>query len=208
MEQDIKERNARVQEKIRVSNSLKEQGNEAFRIGDYFKAVELYTNSIDTYWSNKESWLNRACCYLKQKQFEKAVQDCTEIIQYMEIIEDGFERSRELAIKAFLWRSKARFHLMEFRESFEDSLMAKKILGKDDQEIDQNLEKTKKAWELQQSSGASLKEKFPFVSWKQLSYDIKEDEKTLIKLISNHYNRDLFFEHLSIDKIEGKLSEN
>lgn len=49
MEQDIKERNARVQEKIRVSNSLKEQGNEAFRIGDYFKAVELYTNSIDTY---------------------------------------------------------------------------------------------------------------------------------------------------------------
>lgn len=49
MEKDINERNKRVQENIKVSNSLKEKGNEAFRIGDYFKAIEYYTSSINAH---------------------------------------------------------------------------------------------------------------------------------------------------------------
>ncbi len=65
----------------------------------------------------------------------------------MEVLEDGFVKSKDLAIKAFLRRSKARYHLQEFKEAYEDALMTKKILDKDDTEIDTHLDIVKKAYE-------------------------------------------------------------
>lgn len=40
MEKDINERNQRVKENLKISNSLKMKGNDAFKKGDYFLAIE------------------------------------------------------------------------------------------------------------------------------------------------------------------------
>ena len=39
---------------------------------------------------NKAIWLNRALAYIKSFKYEDAVHDCTKIIEYCEILENGF----------------------------------------------------------------------------------------------------------------------
>lgn len=62
---------------------------------------------IDANRSFKALWLNRALCYIKMNKFEKAIHDCTEMIEYMNIMEDGYEKSKKMAVKALLRRSLA-----------------------------------------------------------------------------------------------------
>ena len=47
--------------------------------------------------------------YIKVKRYDEAVKDCSEMIEYMDVLEDGFEKSKGFAINAFLRRSMAKF---------------------------------------------------------------------------------------------------
>ena len=65
-----------------TSVSLKEQGNEAFKKGQYDDALSCYTKALDLSGDIKDTekanlYKNRAMCYLKVSQHENAVNDAT-----------------------------------------------------------------------------------------------------------------------------------
>ncbi|KAK7085106.1 Protein unc-45 A [Halocaridina rubra] len=63
---------------------LKEQGNEAYKEGDYDTALEKYTAALDISKEEKDKsvlYKNRAAVYLKIEEHEKAVKDCAECLE-------------------------------------------------------------------------------------------------------------------------------
>lgn len=63
-----------------LADKLKEQGNAAFRDGEYVKAEELYTQAIQKYSQNPLIFTNRANLRLKLQKWEGAVNDCLKSI--------------------------------------------------------------------------------------------------------------------------------
>ena len=64
------------------SLTLKEEGNEKFKAGQYEDALACYTSALelsDVKDSEKANlYKNRAMCYLKINKYEEAVQDSTQ----------------------------------------------------------------------------------------------------------------------------------
>ncbi|NXJ79619.1 TOM34 protein, partial [Trogon melanurus] len=62
------------------ARKLKEEGNELVKKGNHKKAVEKYSESLKL---NQDcaTYTNRALCYLSLKQYQDAVQDCTEALR-------------------------------------------------------------------------------------------------------------------------------
>lgn len=69
------------EENVKDENILKEQGNAAFKIGDWLKALECYTSALDLLKENNRDksilFKNRAAVYNKLGEFENAIQDCS-----------------------------------------------------------------------------------------------------------------------------------
>ncbi|CAF0712360.1 unnamed protein product [Brachionus calyciflorus] len=57
------------------------KGNEAYASGSYAEAVAYYSRSIKLF-PNAASYNNRALAYIKMEQWEKAIQDCNEVLKY------------------------------------------------------------------------------------------------------------------------------
>ena len=58
------------------------------------------------------------------------------MIEYMEILEDGYDRSKSFAIKAFLRRSLAYYNKGDFIKSYEDANKSQEIGGEDKEIIE------------------------------------------------------------------------
>lgn len=63
----------------------KEEGNAAFKAKDYRKAIELYTQALNVDQANKDMnakiLQNRAQAYINLKEYDDAVNDCTEALR-------------------------------------------------------------------------------------------------------------------------------
>lgn len=92
---------------------LREQGNQLFRGGKHEEAAAKYTEALKSRaveTSTKATILtNRAACYLKLKQYEKCVSDCTDALQLDSSL-----------VKALYRRAIALEQLSDFNASFED----------------------------------------------------------------------------------------
>lgn len=87
----------------------KEQGNEYFKQGKLEDAVRLYTKGIDLDPDSSTThvlYANRAMCYLKQKEFEKAERDASKCVQ----MNRGY-------VKAFYRRALARKELKKYKDA-------------------------------------------------------------------------------------------
>lgn len=63
---------------------LKEQGNQAYKDGDWDKALEKYTQAIKISTEERDKavlYKNRAAVHLKCEEFEQTVKDCTECLE-------------------------------------------------------------------------------------------------------------------------------
>lgn len=67
------------------AKKLKEKGNAAMKDGDYQKAMEMYTLALEHVKDMKSIYTNRALAFLKLKKYKKAIQDCTNVIEFMEV---------------------------------------------------------------------------------------------------------------------------
>ncbi|NXX35402.1 TTC12 protein, partial [Nicator chloris] len=76
LEKDAKERAQRRKRNEQLANDLKEQGNEAFRKGDFALAIQRYTEGLEKLRDKQELYTNRAQAYLKLHEYEKAITDC------------------------------------------------------------------------------------------------------------------------------------
>jgi tetratricopeptide (TPR) repeat protein len=68
---------------VRVIKADQEKckGNESFNAGSYEEALVYYTRSIQ-YMPNSASYNNRALAYLKLEKWDKAIDDCKEVLTY------------------------------------------------------------------------------------------------------------------------------
>mmetsp|Transcript_1604 Transcript_1604/g.4862 ORF Transcript_1604/g.4862 Transcript_1604/m.4862 type:complete len:706 (-) Transcript_1604:57-2174(-) len=71
---------------------LKNEGNQAFRAGDFQEAQRLYTESIQIWQEDEFVYTNRALCFLKQGALEDATRDCMECTRKFPNCARAYER--------------------------------------------------------------------------------------------------------------------
>ena len=121
------------QDRLDAMKSFKEEGNDFFNEGQYTRALQLYENVLNYYeycfcnTSRQEkeanqlrlcALLNAAICFLKQNQYEKAIEYCTQAIQI-----------QPMNVKARFRRAQAYRHLDHFTKAKEDLRVALKLQG-------------------------------------------------------------------------------
>lgn len=66
---------------VKNANLVKEQGNAAFKTGDWLKALQCYTSALnllkENNWDKSILYKNRAAVYNKLSEFENAIRDCS-----------------------------------------------------------------------------------------------------------------------------------
>lgn len=96
-------------------------GNQAFRKGEYEKAVSMYTKALDQVRDSPILYNNRALSFISLSLYKRAIIDCDFVINKLD----------EKNLRAWLYRAKAYFHLDE-RRLYEKSIgEAKKHHPKD-----------------------------------------------------------------------------
>ncbi|KAJ5774413.1 hypothetical protein N7457_009309 [Penicillium paradoxum] len=78
----------------------KEEGNSAFKAKDYRRAIDLWAQALEVDPSNKDMNAkilgNRAQAYINLKEYDSAVQDCTEALR----LDPGYVKALKLRAKA------------------------------------------------------------------------------------------------------------
>ncbi|NXH06110.1 TTC12 protein, partial [Loxia leucoptera] len=106
LEKDAKERAQRRRRNEQLANALKEQGNEAFRAGDFALAIQRYSEGLEKLRDKQELYTNRAQAYLKLHEYEKALSDCEWAL-----------KCNKNCLKAYFLMGKAHLALQHFSES-------------------------------------------------------------------------------------------
>ncbi|TRZ15911.1 hypothetical protein HGM15179_011259 [Zosterops borbonicus] len=106
MEKDAKERAQRRRRNDQLANALKEQGNEAFRAGDFALAIQRYSEGLNKLRDKQELYTNRAQAYLKLQEYEKAISDCEWAL-----------KCNKNYLKAYFLMGKAHLALQHFTEA-------------------------------------------------------------------------------------------
>ncbi|NWY69513.1 TTC12 protein, partial [Erithacus rubecula] len=105
LEKDAKERAQRRRSNEQLANALKEQGNEAFRAGDFALAIQRYSQGLEKLRDKQELYTNRAQAYLKLHEYEKAISDCEWAL-----------KCNKNCLKAYFLMGKAHLALQHFPE--------------------------------------------------------------------------------------------
>ncbi|NWU77852.1 TTC12 protein, partial [Onychorhynchus coronatus] len=116
LEKDAKERAKQRKRNEQLANALKEEGNEAFRRGDFIGAIQRYSEGLQRLRDRQELYTNRAQAYLKIQEYEKAIGDCEWAL-----------KCNEKCIKAYFLMGKAHLalqHYPEARQCYEKMLQA------------------------------------------------------------------------------------
>ncbi|NWH95513.1 TTC12 protein, partial [Aegithalos caudatus] len=106
LEKDAKERAQRRRRNEQLANALKEQGNEAFREGDFALAIQRYSEGLERLRDKQELYTNRAQAYLKLREYEKAISDCEWAL-----------KCNKNCLKAYFLMGKAHLALQHFTEA-------------------------------------------------------------------------------------------
>jgi tetratricopeptide (TPR) repeat protein len=114
MEHDAKERWARKQEARKKADELKVKGNEQFGLKNFEKALEFYTQAINTLRDNTVIYTNRAQVYIQLQKYEEAIEDC-----------EWSMRVDEKFIKAYIHKGRALTYLKRFDEALVEFNKAK-----------------------------------------------------------------------------------
>jgi len=117
---DMDARASRIKEKKEKAIKLKEQANKFMKKKNYLEAIRLYSEAIELTKSYKYLWTNRALAHIKRGDFQEAVNDCTRILEYSEVMEEGYTRSRDANFKAFARRAMAYKGMKEWNKALED----------------------------------------------------------------------------------------
>lgn len=114
MEQDAKDRYARKQEARKKADALKLKGNEQFGLKNFDKALEYYTEAINTLKDNTVIYTNRAQVYILLQRYQEAIEDC-----------EWSLRVNEKFIKAYIHKGRALTYLKKFDEALAEFERAK-----------------------------------------------------------------------------------
>lgn len=94
---------------------LYRMGNQAFRNGEYEKAVSMYTKALDQIRDSPILYNNRALSYIRLSLYKRAVIDCDFVLNKLD----------EKNLRAWLYRAKA-YYLLDERRLYEKSIQEAK----------------------------------------------------------------------------------
>jgi len=92
MEKDFEDRAARRRKDKRIAEDFKEKGNDCMKKGLYRTANKHYTEALDHKKDYLQLYTNRALCRIKLELWQDAVDDCTRVLEYCEVFDNGFEK--------------------------------------------------------------------------------------------------------------------
>lgn len=116
LEKDAQERNERRKKNMKVASELKEKGNVEFREGRYEKAIEYYSEGIQTIKDMAVLYTNRAQAYIKLNKHDLAIIDC-----------DWALRVDDKCVKALVHKGRALTYMKQFDKASEEFEKAKKL---------------------------------------------------------------------------------
>lgn len=105
MEADFKERATKRRKARKLANELKDKGNTALKKGLYKTANKHYTDALDEVKDILPLYTNRALARIRLEMWQDVVDDCTRVLEYSEVFDDGYEKNRDLCYKAFMRRA-------------------------------------------------------------------------------------------------------
>eukprot|EP01098_Paradermamoeba_levis_P006314 TRINITY_DN2623_c0_g1_i1.p1 TRINITY_DN2623_c0_g1~~TRINITY_DN2623_c0_g1_i1.p1 ORF type:complete len:497 (-),score=162.01 TRINITY_DN2623_c0_g1_i1:184-1674(-) len=121
--------------KIKTLESLKEQGNEAFKISKFQEAFDLYSQALTVDFRfkqiNSTLYCNRAAAAMKINRWEQAASDCTKAIE----LDENY-------LKAYTRRASIYMTLERYEDAVRDYEKAHQM-DQDNHEIKQNLKQAK-----------------------------------------------------------------
>ncbi|EDW84393.1 uncharacterized protein Dwil_GK14108 [Drosophila willistoni] len=106
VERDANERAQAKEQREYKAEIQRSQGNEAFRVASYEKAILHYTKALDQIKDSAITFNNRALCYIKLRNYKRALQDC-------EYVLDKVDKS---SLRAWLYKATAHKRLNEMEE--------------------------------------------------------------------------------------------
>jgi tetratricopeptide (TPR) repeat protein len=127
MEADMLDRKKRRQRDRKEAEELKFKGNEALKKGLYKSANKYYTDAFELIKDLLPLYTNRALARLKLEDFTGVIDDCTRLLEYNEVFNDGFIKERDLCFKAFMRRSQALRGQKDYELALKDLEEAKKL---------------------------------------------------------------------------------
>lgn len=71
----------------------------------------MYSEGIDICRDYMVLYNNRALAYTKLGRYSKAEADCSKLLEYYEVFEDGYNKSVDICYKGLLRRANARYEL-------------------------------------------------------------------------------------------------
>ena len=104
MEADMKDRLKRRERDRKEAEELKVKGNEALKKGLYKTANKFYSDALELKKDLMPLYTNRALARLKLEDFTGVIDDCTRLLEFNEVFNDGFTKERDLCFKAFMRR--------------------------------------------------------------------------------------------------------
>jgi len=153
LERDIKERAEKRREDLKTATKLKNEGNDYFKQGKFRNALKKYEAAVEV----KKDWMilytNCAIAKIKLEDYEGAVLNCSRVLEYCEVFEEGYEKSKDLCFKALIRRGEAQRLQGNLSDAVKDFSQALDL--KHDSQIETLLDRTKQE---AQESGQSLEE--------------------------------------------------
>lgn len=151
MEKDIKDRHKKQSERTITANKYKESGNKKLKEGDSVSAIEDYEEGLKFMKHTKPLWTNKALAELKIFRYQNAIDSCSKVLELSEIFDDGFEKDKDINIKAFLRRAEGYRGLQNWEKAILD-LKEAVILGSI--EAQELLRRTEHALEVEEKAKA------------------------------------------------------
>ena len=151
MEADFEKRGKKRRRDKKLAEEAKEKGNAAIKKGLYKTANKHYSEAIDHKRDLMPAYTNRALCRLRLEMWQEAVDDCTRVLEYCEVFDDGYTKQRDLCYKALMRRAQALRGLKDFEYALKDLNEAEILFPeekdpgrlrqqyKDDEELDKRI---------------------------------------------------------------------
>ena len=128
MEKDFEDRAKKRRADYKIAEQEKVKGNECMKRGLYKTANKHYTEGLDYKKDYLAMYNNRALCRLKLELWIDAVDDCTRVLEYCEVFDNGFTKQADACFKAFIRRAQAHRGLRDFDEAILDCQNASEIM--------------------------------------------------------------------------------
>eukprot|EP00656_Telonema_subtile_P038688 TRINITY_DN4390_c0_g2_i2.p1 TRINITY_DN4390_c0_g2~~TRINITY_DN4390_c0_g2_i2.p1 ORF type:complete len:807 (+),score=282.11 TRINITY_DN4390_c0_g2_i2:28-2421(+) len=148
MEEDIEKRARARKARIKEGTDLKDEGNRAFKEGRLQNAGELYGAALSSVPWLTSAFTNRALVYLKQGNFQGALNDCKEALAVADY--NGDKPEADICLKAMKRKAEAYEGLQKWAKAIKE-LEAALVLAPANKDLEAALTGTKLRWEQSKS---------------------------------------------------------